>query len=294
MKPGDFLNTMAEKIGKKNDPRLTDFLSRADIQNMEIPDEVCNEIIGGLMSLEGAKNNTRIKAHFVAQALNGVDAELTGAIDDLGLDGGIFGDEKDTYAKLRTLKTKFRELLENKPANKGELEKERVEWQKKYNEINQKLAAEIEAHKASKVSIEEKYNNQVLGFLMQSKLKGLPYADREKSIDIQSRFAQMLVDEALTAKGAKPVNDNGHLKLKRADDPMLDYFDETGKQVTYDDFCRKVLADNKMLAVSDPKPGNTLPSVPTQIIPGTPAQPNPKVASVFAAARAGLDGATLK
>lgn len=269
MKPGDFLNTMAEKIGKKNDPRLTDFLSRADIQNMDIPDEVCSEIIGGLMSLDGAKNNLKVKNHFTASALNGVDAEIAEAIAQFGLDSTQFETEKDTYAKLRTLKGKLKELIDKKPEKNSEAEKEIAELKKKYNEVNQKMAETLEAHKTEKGAIEEKYNNQVLTFLKGNHLKGLQYADRERPVDVQDKFAQLLIDEALSKKSAKVVNDGGVLKLKSATDVSLDYFDESHKPVTYEDFVKKTLADSKMLAVSDPKQntGNTTVLPTAQTIP---------------------------
>ena len=93
MKTGDFLNTLAGKIGKTNDGGLKEFVDRTDVQ-IDIPDEVCNAIISELMSLEGAKNNSKVKAHFVAQALNGVDSELANAISDFGLDAAVFAEER--------------------------------------------------------------------------------------------------------------------------------------------------------------------------------------------------------
>lgn len=297
MKPGEFLNTMAEKIGKKNDPRLTDFLSRADIQNMDIPDEVCNEIIGGLMSLEGAKNNLKVKNHFTASALNGVDSEIAEAVSQFGLDNSLFETEKDTYVKLRILKSKLKEAVDKKPEKNSEAEKEIAELKKAYNEVNRKMAETLDAHKAEKSSIEEKYNNQVLTFLKGNHLKGLNYADKDRPIDVQDKFAQLLIDEALAKRGAKVINDNGVLKLKSASDNSLEFYDESHKSLTYEDFVKKTLADSKILAVSDPnsKPGNT-PQVPPFVQKEGEGgwQMNQKVADAYTAAIAPLQAAVQK
>ena len=99
MKTRDFLNTLAGKIGKTNDNALKDFIL-AD-NHIDLPDDICNAIVNELMSLEGAKNNSKVKAHYVVQALNGVDSELALAISDLGLDSELFTEDKDTYSKVR-------------------------------------------------------------------------------------------------------------------------------------------------------------------------------------------------
>ena len=63
------------------------------------------------------------------------------------------------------------------------------------------------------------------------------------------------------------VRDGEVLKLKQKDNLDLDYL-ENHKPVTFDDFTNKVLADNKLLAVSGgTTPPNTTP-IPTTIPAG--------------------------
>ena len=46
------------------------------------------------------------------------------------------------------------------------------------------------------------------------------------------------------------MNENGVLKLKQAETPSLDYFDESHKAVAFRDFVDRILADKHMLEVS--------------------------------------------
>lgn len=282
MNTGDFLKNMAGKIGKTNDAALNEFVNRQDTQGIEIPDELCNIFMSELMSLEGAKNNSKVKAYFFSQALNGMDFELASAIDDFGLDTSIFADEKDTYAKMRTFKTKLKELMDKKPEKAGELEKMNAELQKKHNEVQRQLADALEKHKLEKADIQAEANNQVLNHMRLSSLKGLNWANKDQPEDVQIELAKLLMSRALESAGVKEVNENGNIILKMTDDNTLRYF-ENGKEVDYDSFKNKVLADNKLLAVTESKP-NVPPVQPA--IPGQGwQQSNAKVAAVFAQAK---------
>jgi hypothetical protein len=253
MKAGDFLNKMASKIEKQNDPGIIDLLSRADMQQIDIPDELANAMVSELMSLSGAKNNSSIKSHFIAEALNGVDTELVNTVNELGIDAEIFKDKKNTYDKIRILREKIKELQEQKGDAKG---KEKAELQKQINDLNDKLGKTIESHKAEIGKLTQQYDDKMMEHLMFSSLQDKDYANRDMPKDVQVKLAKLLLTETLAKRGAKPVNDNGVLKLKRADDTGLEFFDENHKPVAYEDFVAKTLTDNKLLAVSDPTKGN--------------------------------------
>jgi hypothetical protein len=259
MKFGDFLNKMASKTGRQNDPGIIDLLSRADMQQIDIPDEIANAMISELMSLEGAKNNPSVKSHHIAEALNGVDAELVNTVNELGIDSEIFKDKKNTYDKIRILREKIKELQEQKGDAKG---KEKAELQKQINDLNEKIGKTIDGHKAEIGKLTQQYEDRMMEHLMFSSLQDKDYANKDMPKDVQVKLAKLLLTETLTKHGAKPVNENGVLKLKRADDTGLEFFDENHKPVAYEDFVAKTLADNKLLAVSDPAKGNNPPKPP--------------------------------
>jgi hypothetical protein len=256
MKAGDFLNKMASKIKKQDHPVIIDLLSRADMQQIEIPDEVANAMVSELMSLEGAKNNSSVKSHFIAEALNGVDAELVNTVNELGIDAEIFKEKKNTYDKVRILREKIKELQEQKSDAKG---KEKAELQKTINELNDKLGKTIEDHKKELETTKSKYEEQMLSHLMFSSLKGRNYANKEMPADTSAKIAQILISDELAKLGIRAENNSGALRLKKIKDDT-EYYDDNHKPVTYDDFVTKVLADNKLLAVSDPAKGNNPPN----------------------------------
>jgi len=100
----------------------------------------------------------------------------------------------------------------------------------------------------------------MLTHLMFASLKGKNYANKDMPADTSAKIAQMLIADELQKRGIQPVNENGTLKLKQAKDLSLDYFDENHKQLSYDDFASKILAENKLLAVSTPAVGNQFPN----------------------------------
>jgi hypothetical protein len=280
MKIGDFLSTLSGKYGSK----MTDFSLQGDF---DLPDELSNEIIANLMSLEGAKHNGTLKAYFKQQALNAVDNELKAAIEELGLGSEVFSSDKDTYSRVRTLKSAFKELLDKKPEKASELEKTNRELHQKLQEWQKTSSEKEEATKKYVAEVETKANAQVLNHIKTASLKGLKWANDQPE-NVQIALANMLMAEELKKVGAVEVNKDGKIKLVMAYDPELEY-SEKNVVVDYDTFKNRVLADNKLLAVVDTtKP----PANPTFEVRGIQHQdPNPALAnfhSQFDAATSGL------
>jgi hypothetical protein len=280
MKTGDLLNTLAGKINQQNNQALIDVLSRQDVQQVDIPDEFANLLAADLMSLDGAKNNASIKSHFTALALNGVDKELGNTVSELGIEDDIFKSEKDTYGKVRTLSAKIKELVEKKGDSGG---KEKADLVRQINELNAKMAKIIEEHNAEVGSMKQQHEEHLMDFLVQSSLQGKNYANKDIPAEANTKLAKTLLTEALTQRGAKLVKENNVLKLKQASDATLDLYDENHKPVAYDDFVNKVLADYKLLAVSDPKKVIT-----PAALPGQGGAANPNTAGIDAAIAASI------
>ena len=87
MKLVDFLNTIAAKCGKQKE--FEGIVNNPVLSSVEIPDDVANGINSDLFTLESAKNNSSLKTHFSAGALNGVDAEILAAVEALGFGDSI-------------------------------------------------------------------------------------------------------------------------------------------------------------------------------------------------------------
>jgi hypothetical protein len=261
---GNLFNTLASKIGKQNDPELVDVLSRAELSQVNVPDGISNALISELLSLDGAKNNAAVKSHFRAEALNAVDTELSALVKDFGFDDEVFKTEKDTYAKIRALNPKIKELLEKKGDDGGSALK--AELQKQVVDLNAKIAKLIDDHKLETGKMREEHDQRLLDWQVQQMLRSFSYANKDVPAEVNLELARTLLNRSLADNGIKIVNKDGSLKLIQTKDETLEYYDKDHKPVAAVDFVSKMLADSKLLAVTDPvKKGNIQvpPVVPT-------------------------------
>ncbi|MDR1221334.1 MAG: hypothetical protein LBL07_00440 [Tannerella sp.] len=257
MKLLDLIISLATKCEKQNDPEITGILSRSDLQNIEIADTVANAINNNLLTVEAAKNNLTVKNHFNALALSAVDKEILNAVKSLEL-GEDFETElsgiKNTYEKQKKLSEKIRESFDSLKAAQGKGDNKDIEkYTKQINDLNVRYA-QLKESTVSKTEYDKKIKeneNSVRDFMLHSKISGLKFANQDVSQDDNVAFANVILNSRLSKAKAIIVKDGNELKLKRGDDPALDYFDEQNKGVSFDDFMNKAFADAKILAVSD-------------------------------------------
>lgn len=272
MKFGDFLNTMAAKLGLQNDPQLVSLLSNASVANSEIGDEFAGRMNTGLMSLDGAKSSTEVKKHFDAMALNAVDAKLLPLAQAYGATAD-FDTEKSTYKRIDILAGKIQAKIAEIEANaaKGEVTKDSEV--KRLNGELQTLQSKLTAMTAEKDreidGLKKSHERAMLGSLIDFALTGKPYANDKVDAKTNVMIARALIDGKLAEKGAVIVNDNGVLKVRNANAPELDLLDEGNKPVTFAGFTDKILADANLLKVSKTA---TPPRTPFQLQTQTPPQ----------------------
>lgn len=253
MKLGEFLNTMAAKLGLQNDPQMVSLLSNAQIANMEIGDDFAGKMNAGLMSLDGAKSNTEVKKHFDALALNGVDAKLLPLAQLYGATSE-FDAEKSTYKRVDILAEKIKAKIAEIEAKSQNADVTKDSEVKRLNAELQKLQNQLTTLTADKdreiAGLKSAHEKAMLGSLIDFSLTGKPYANDKVDAKTNVTIARALLDSELAAKGAIIVNDNGVLKLKNANAPELDLLDEGNKPVSFAGFTDKVLADANLLKVS--------------------------------------------
>jgi len=281
MKLLDLINSLASKCGKQNEQALIDILSRADLQNIDLADDVANAINNNLLTVEAAKNNLAVKNHFNALALGSVDAEILNTIKKLEL-GDEFETEisglKNTYEKQRKLAEKLKESIDNLKASQGKGDDKAIEkYTKQINDLNASIAKlkESTVSKEELEKVQKEKENEVRDYMVHSKIAGLKFANQNADNDVNIEFANVLLNKALAKSKAVISKEGNNLKLKNADDPNLDFLNEQNKAISFDDFMNKVFADSKILAVS----GNN-PNTPTynlvnpinQVIPGQTGQ----------------------
>ncbi|MDR1595290.1 MAG: hypothetical protein LBS43_12540 [Prevotellaceae bacterium] len=282
MKVGDFLNTLAGKAGKTEEIKAV--LNNAALATIEIDDTLANDINSSLLTLDGAKNNQGLKTHFNTLALNGVDAEILNAIEALGFDETVKTEllgEKNTYNKHRKLTSKIKETID---ALKAATQKDDTKAIEKYTAQINKLQGELATVKESHVpkseieTLKKQHESDLTNFIVKNTLSTRKYANEAVPADVNIELANIMISRALAEKGIVLVKDGANLKLKQAADPALDYYDGQQKAVAFGDFVDKILADAKILAVSNSKqtpPTRTPVAVPPNYLPNFPNGPIP-------------------
>ncbi|MBN2787424.1 MAG: hypothetical protein JXQ69_03775 [Paludibacteraceae bacterium] len=266
MKFGDFLNTLAKKVGKENDPALVAILSNSELANRDINDDFANTLDTNLMSLDGAKNNPALLNHFKPVILAGIDNSFAALGNKFEL-GDDFLTEKSTYKKAEILESKIAAKLaaieESKskgdPAKEAKLQEQLVDLQSKLGQLTDQKTAELN-------QLKSQHEIQMNDMLVKFNLTGKKYANKDLPMETQTIIAKTLLDAKIKESGAILINDGGVLKLKQAANPTMDYVDAGFKPVSFNDFADKVLADNKLLEVSGGTPPPTqAPAAPRSI-----------------------------
>ena len=253
MNLGDFLNTLAAKVGMQNDQALVDLLSSSELANTHIADEFANALDSSLMSLEGAKNNRDLLNHYKPIILKAADEKFAILAEKYGIVNEMQG-EQSTYKKIDILENRLAAKmaeLESK-AGKGAQSEETAKLVKQIENL-QKQIIEVQTAKDTELAqLREQHTKQQLDMLVNIELNGKRYANQDLG-DTNITIGRALVEKALKEQNAVLVNEGGVLKLKQADNPQLDYVDSGFKPVTFGDFTNRVLAEKHLLEVSAPE-----------------------------------------
>ena len=266
---GEFLNSLAAKAGLQNDQQLVQLLASAELSQRTINDDLARRLDSALMSLEGAKNNTDVQAHFRGTLLKTADEKFAAIAEKLGF-GTEIAAEKSTYKKFDILESriaaKIAELDKKIQEGAGSKDEEVKALQSQIATL-QAQAAQAQAAKQQEIdTLTSTHKQEVLRMLINNELASKNYANKQLDNGVNITIASTLLENALKKSGAIVVNENGTLKLKNAASPELDYYDESHKAVGFGDYVNKLLADNKLLEVS--KPGQQPIQTPPITIPG--------------------------
>lgn len=253
------LKQLFENLAKKAGVDTTDesYLKALEsIKDIEISEDVATKIESNLYDIESAKQNYNLKSHFTALALNGVDAQLKEALEELIEDENVRGEllsVKSTPARVKTALGKIRELESAKAKHEGKGDDGKAK--KAQDEID-RLVAEFKTKEAtylSQISEKEREKLEAIStFKEELFYGGLKYAN-DFDLETNLLVAKQKINKALSEKGAKKIYNSttGKFEIKRADDESLDFLDERNNKTSYEDFAKQILSENKLLAVTD-------------------------------------------
>lgn len=251
MKFGDFLNNLATKTGQQNDQAFIDLLSSSELSQHEISDELAQRIDGGLMSLDGAKNNPDVLKHYRPIVLKAIDDKIAVLAEKYGIADKI-ATEKSSYNKLDILEQALAAKLADAEAKVqgagGQKSEEVARLTNQIADLQGQLQTLTASKEAELKSLRDEYSKSQLDMLINFDLKGRRYANAELG-DTNVDIAHAIIDKALKERKAVIVNDNGVLKLKQADNLDLDFLDGQYKPVSFSDFVSSTLAEKHLLDV---------------------------------------------
>ena len=276
---GELINKLAIQGGiNAEDEGLKALLSNAALSNTEVPDNILTGINGSLLTVDSAKNNPTLKSHFFAQALNGVDTELSNLYSEFGLGEDVITElnaEKSSTKRTGLLARKI-QMLE--AAKSGQSKEGKDELQKTIDSLNEQIKMDAENHQQALTNLTNEHRSGIQDMLINTSLSGYDYSlPVDKEISIQT--ARQILNSELASKGGKVVlNDNNQLMLRTADGSQ-DFYIGNDK-FDFKGFVDQTLANHKLLkATNDPAPNPGQAPIPGQGIPnGNPApmgKPNP-------------------
>ena len=216
----------------------------------DIPDEVDTAIQTNLFNIDAARNNNDLDKHFRGKALTIADKDILAAATKHGLTDDQINQlktEKNTYAKIGLLSDMVAEKITAALGDGGD-KKTLIEEAKKLN----KDLADLRATAAQQLKeVQDGAENQILDYAVNSHFRSQSYANSEIPVEANSATARFLFDKTLKEKGAKLVRKDGELHLINASNPDLDYM-ENNQPVKFTDLSKRILADNKLLKVTEP------------------------------------------
>lgn len=269
-------------IGSKMGIDISQHLSPGE-QDFDISDDVKALFDKEIFTFDAAKNNIKLKNHFTSAALDGVDHILNEHFDKFGFSpdevaelNGI----RNTYERHR----KFGEILSSKKQQATPQPDDEI---KKLNDQILALKRENQSEKEKYIS---EYENNFRNFVLTEAILKRPLdVDRFGDSDTAIAIAKMKLEKELLDKGIDLKRVDKSLKMVQKTNPEMDYYIDNSP-AQFDTFLDRLLADAKLLKITDPEP--SIPSVTPQRSqqPRSPNQPNASMLSKLDQAMAEFNG----
>jgi uncharacterized small protein (DUF1192 family) len=248
--------TLAKRAGV--DTESAEFTAAlSQVGEASIDDTIAHSMEAELLNRDLAKSDFKLKTHFTALALNGVDSEIESVMNELLSDNDDARSEllgiKSTPKRAAALAKKIKELEaeRNKADNKGDDGKAK-KAQEEIDRLINDFKVKEEKYLSDLSAKEREKQEAISNFKEELFFSGLKFAN-DYDLETNQTIARIKINKALAEKGAKKIfNFNtGKFEIKRADDESLDYLDERNNKTSFEDFAKGVLTQEKILAVTD-------------------------------------------
>jgi hypothetical protein len=260
MNLGEHLNAIFTKSGVEVDnPALKELVTK--VATIDVSDDLIGKFNENYLSIEAAKHNPKLKSHYFAQSLNGLDAELKTLADEEEIPAEVYDEivkqtEKASTKRVGLLVKKIKELEGKKSKSPAETK----ELANQINALKQQLADKDKEKDVFVKQKETEYNNKIASYAKLQKLAGFKYASDLAKED-NYLLPMTKLNKALAEKKLKVTLDNDNLKLETEDG--TDHYEGSTK-IDFQSFTEKVLAQHNLLEVSNKSPQTQIKTPVTQ------------------------------
>lgn len=196
----ELLNSLAAKAGIDISTEDMKKLSLATA-SIEVPETVYQTLDTGLLTIDAAKNNQTLKAHFFAQSLNGIDNTLRESLAELT--GGTIEEVETLLTSKQTGKAvnaALKKIAELEATKAGSTKGEKTELTQQINDLKGQLAAIAATHQTALTEKDTQHEGAITNLLIRNKLAGYNYAS-PVSADANLEIALTMLNKELNENG---------------------------------------------------------------------------------------------
>jgi hypothetical protein len=262
MKVGELFAELLEKVGA--DTTSEEVKSILSI-SVDVPQAFADKLSAGLFTEEAAKNNMKIKNHFIAQFAGGLDQSILDRALKMNLPSSTIEkikEEKSTGKKQQLLLEAIDEDTNSKlkaVEKSGASDVDKAAERQAIlalQEDNRSLNNQLSNYKEKYVPKEEldrvlsQGENDRVQFLIENELIKKPWSANYPE-NVRTQLGKIALDNLMKEVGVKVVRKDGELKLVHANNVEQEYFDSKNKNVKFTELVDQMMTANKFKAVSD-------------------------------------------
>lgn len=259
---------------------LSALAGASGLADIDVQDDTINDVktkLASLMSIDAAKNNPDVKAHYKKLLHPELKGELLGNLDTdiLQQSRSLFGEDvvKEfegldfTGDKVKKVFELSQKLAQSKSSD-DKLKSTNEALRKQMEELTQNLNSKL----ADKENELKNAHNEFKSKLIKERFNGLmaDYKLGEKFSDPDYKeFLANKMYQKVTEKAHLTFNDDGAIVLKNPSDVNIDLY-ENGKKVSSIKELLDPLMESYVVKQADPKPGQKPQHIP--VVPGNSAR----------------------